>query len=123
MAVPQREDSWWFVAVATLVVVLALSVVIPVRLIGPIFGYSGRVADSPDTTLEVQPAQPPGPFLPVVALVLAGGLAILSTWKAYDERELNARWAWMLVAAGIVMLWAVLLLRMTVSFSTPLPAG
>ncbi len=114
MAVPQREDPWWFVAVATLIVVLALSVVIPVRLIGPVFGHSGRVADSPDATLELPPPPAPGPFLPVVALVLGGGLAVLSVWKAYDEREVNSRWAWMLVAAGIVLLWAMLMLRMTV---------
>ena len=117
MAAPHKEDPWWFVAVAALIVLLALDVVIPVSLIAPVFRFPGRVADLPNDVLE-PPAGPPARiWVAALGLVLAVGLAALAIWKTYDERELNSRWTWMSVAAGIAVLWAVVMLRMTLALA------
>ncbi len=117
MAAPHQDDPWWFVAVAVLVAVLVLDVVIPVSLIGPVFTFPGRLADLPDDVLEPLISQSPRIWVAVLGLVLAVGLAALAIWKTYDERELNSRWIWMSVAAGIVVLWALLMLRITLALS------
>ena len=120
MAVRLSEDPWWFAAIGTIIVLLALDVAVPVLLVASTVSRTDRM-DALLTEDEVSPpARSPSLALPVVSLLIAAGLAIFSGWKTYDEGELNSRWTWMLVAAGLAFLWAMLLLRMTINIGAKL---
>lgn len=107
-----KEDPWWLVAVGLLIGLLILAALIPVYLIKPMVATVQRLAESP-LEAELSPARKsPTVVLPVLAIGAGVFLSALSVWKIYDERQTNSRWTWMLVAAGMTLLWAILMLQL-----------
>ncbi len=107
-----KEDPWWVVAVGLLIGLLILAALIPVYLVKPMVATVQRLAETP-LEAELSPARKsPTVVLPVVAIGAGVFLSALSVWKIYDERQTNSRWTWMLVAAGMTLLWAILMLQL-----------
>ena len=123
-----REDPWWWVAVGLLIGLLILATLTPVYIIKPLAAAMERLAASPpEADLSISGARP-GLALPILSIVTAVCLVALSGWKIYDEKQSGSRWTWMLVAAGITLMWAMLMLIVTmktgarlVSFESHLP--
>lgn len=117
------EDPWWPVAVGLLIGLLILAVLMPVCLIKPMVTPVERLADSPLEADLALARKPPGVALPILAIMAAVFLSGLSAWKIYDERESGSRWTWMLVTAGTTLLWAILMLQITLSIGARLVGG
>jgi len=115
-----QEDSWWWVAVGVLIGLLIMAALMPVDLIKPAVTATARLAASPEEAEIALTAQAPGVTLPIVAVLAGLFLAGLSAWKIYDEQQSSSRWTWMLVAAGITLLWAILMLQMTIKIGARL---
>ena len=115
-----QEDSWWWVAVGVLIGLLIMAALMPVDFIKPAVTATARLAASPEEAEIALAAQAPGVALPIVAVLAGLFLAGLSAWKIYDEQQSSSRWTWMLVAAGITLLWAILMLQMTIKIGARL---
>ena len=115
-----KEDPWWWVAVGVLIGLLIMAALMPVGLIKPVVTATARLAASPEEAEIALAAQAPGVALPILAVLAGLFLAGLSAWKIYDEQQSSSRWTWMLVAAGITLLWATLMLQMTIKIGARL---
>jgi len=109
------DDPWWLVSVILVVVLWAMGMVIPVRLVGPRVAAAEHFAEmdeSPEQDLP-SPPKPPSLALPILVFVAALGLVALSVRKRIAEPEGGNRWTWMACAAGLAAFWAIILVLMT----------
>ena len=110
-----EEDSWWWVAVALLIGLLVAEALIPVYLVKPAITAVEQLSAAPPGTDFAPVRKPMSTTVPALAIVVALSLVALSAWKMYDEKEIRSRWTWMLVAGGLTLLWAILMLKLTIS--------
>lgn len=110
-----REDPWWWVALGLLIGLLVMDTLIPVYLIKPVVTAVERIAESPTGADLAPTVKPLGLTMPILALIAATVLVVVSVWKIFEEGETRSRWTWMLVAGGITLLWAILMLKLTLS--------
>ena len=110
-----EEDPWWWVAVALLIGLLVAEALMPVYLIKPAITTAEQWAAAPPGTELAPVRKPMGATAPALAIPVALFLAALSAWKMYDEKEIRSRWTWMLVAGAMTLLWAILMLKVTMT--------
>jgi hypothetical protein len=104
------EDRSWLVSALLVVALWVMGVILPVRLIGPRMSVERHYLTEDDSPAqdEPPPLHRPGIILPVAVFLLSMGLVALSIMKRVNEPEGGSRWMWMLAAAGLAGLWALL---------------
>jgi hypothetical protein len=101
------ERDWWqVVAIAVLAAIVLADVVVPAMTLLPVARAAERMADADPRPEELISALPSVAW-PVLAIVLGLGVVGLGVWRMYAEGAAESRWLWIVVMAGVTVLWSL----------------